>query len=107
MATRVDFRGAGADKAPKKTTLDAPVPLKRKQRTVLYCVCQQPNDHRPYVRCDRCNKWFHFDCLEKYGCKVDVDESGQLRRGAKVCCVLCKDDVSAASAAPRAKRARR
>ncbi len=29
----------------------------------LHCVCRQPDDGRPMIECENCNKWFHSDCV--------------------------------------------
>ena len=38
-------------------------PLENKDQPSLHCICQQPNDGRPYVLCEKCHKWYHFDCV--------------------------------------------
>ncbi|KAH9301679.1 hypothetical protein KI387_013262, partial [Taxus chinensis] len=46
-----------------------PVDIRRelaalKVRSVLYCICRKPYDEeRAMIACDRCNEWYHFDCL--------------------------------------------
>ncbi|KZV31546.1 lysine-specific demethylase 5B-like [Dorcoceras hygrometricum] len=35
-----------------------------KERSMLYCICRRPYDQRAMVACDRCNEWYHFDCVE-------------------------------------------
>ncbi|XP_020527065.1 lysine-specific demethylase 5B isoform X1 [Amborella trichopoda] len=32
-------------------------------RSVLYCICRKPYDQRAMIACDRCNEWYHFDCI--------------------------------------------
>ena len=33
-------------------------------RCTLYCICRQPYDaNRAMIECDKCNQWFHFDCV--------------------------------------------
>ncbi|KAI0500585.1 hypothetical protein KFK09_018799 [Dendrobium nobile] len=32
-------------------------------RSILYCICRKPDDHRPMIACDQCDEWYHFDCL--------------------------------------------
>ena len=29
----------------------------------LFCLCRQPEDERFMVCCDKCNDWFHGECL--------------------------------------------
>ncbi|XP_029469186.1 death-inducer obliterator 1 isoform X3 [Rhinatrema bivittatum] len=29
----------------------------------LYCICQQPHNNRFMICCDRCEEWFHGDCV--------------------------------------------
>lgn len=29
----------------------------------LYCICQQPDDHKFMISCDRCSGWFHGRCV--------------------------------------------
>ncbi|CAD8119161.1 unnamed protein product [Paramecium sonneborni] len=31
----------------------------------LYCLCQQPwNPELNYIQCDKCQKWYHFECVD-------------------------------------------
>ncbi|KAL5994352.1 hypothetical protein ACLOJK_024401 [Asimina triloba] len=32
-------------------------------RSVLYCICRKPYDQRAMIACDRCDEWYHFDCI--------------------------------------------
>ncbi|GAB2296855.1 hypothetical protein Dimus_030956 [Dionaea muscipula] len=32
-------------------------------RSVLYCICRKPYDHRAMIACDQCDEWYHFDCV--------------------------------------------
>ena len=29
----------------------------------IYCYCRQPEDEDPMIQCERCNEWFHKDCI--------------------------------------------
>ncbi|XP_071851249.1 uncharacterized protein [Apostichopus japonicus] len=29
----------------------------------IFCICLQPNDGSPYLKCDMCRQWYHFDCV--------------------------------------------
>ncbi|KAJ9173612.1 hypothetical protein P3X46_016729 [Hevea brasiliensis] len=33
-------------------------------RSMVYCICRKPYDDRPKVTCDRCDEWYHFDCIK-------------------------------------------
>ncbi|XP_048230426.1 lysine-specific demethylase 5B isoform X3 [Ricinus communis] len=33
-------------------------------RSMLYCICRKPYDDRAKVTCDRCNEWYHIDCVK-------------------------------------------
>ncbi|XP_073316103.1 lysine-specific demethylase JMJ17 [Primulina huaijiensis] len=35
-----------------------------RDRSMLYCICRRPYDQRSMVACDKCNEWYHFDCVE-------------------------------------------
>ncbi|XAR70302.1 hypothetical protein NMG60_11027112 [Bertholletia excelsa] len=35
-----------------------------RDRSMLYCICRKPYDQRAMIACDRCNEWYHFDCIE-------------------------------------------
>nr|XP_033819552.1 death-inducer obliterator 1 isoform X2 [Geotrypetes seraphini] len=51
----------------------------------LYCICQQPHNNRFMICCDRCEEWFHGDC-------VGISESrGQLleKDGEDYICPNC------------------
>jgi len=46
----------------------------------LFCLCRQPEDERFMVCCDRCDDWFHGECLnmseevmELYNNNPDLD----------------------------------
>ncbi|XP_068645556.1 lysine-specific demethylase JMJ17 isoform X2 [Aristolochia californica] len=59
-------------------------------RTELYCICRKPYDHKPMIACDRCDEWYHFDCISL------VDPSPR-----SFICAACKPpDTDSASLAP-------
>ncbi|KAG9441229.1 hypothetical protein H6P81_017083 [Aristolochia fimbriata] len=59
-------------------------------RSELYCICRKPYDHRPMIACDRCDEWYHFDCINL------VDPSPRT-----FICAACKpSDTDSASLAP-------
>lgn len=35
-----------------------------KDRSMLYCICRKPYDHRAMIACDQCDEWYHFDCIK-------------------------------------------
>ncbi|KAJ0048148.1 hypothetical protein Pint_15199 [Pistacia integerrima] len=48
---------------------DLPVYLERelkslRDRSMLYCICRKPYDERAMIACDRCDEWYHFDCIK-------------------------------------------
>ncbi|KAL6986236.1 hypothetical protein U1Q18_019604 [Sarracenia purpurea var. burkii] len=34
-----------------------------RDRSMLYCICRKPYDQRAMIACDRCDEWYHFDCI--------------------------------------------
>ncbi|KAL0447973.1 UNVERIFIED_CONTAM: Death-inducer obliterator 1 [Sesamum latifolium] len=34
-----------------------------RDRSMLYCICRRPYDQRAMVACDKCDEWYHFDCI--------------------------------------------
>lgn len=34
-----------------------------RDRSVLYCICRKPYDHRAMIACDQCDEWYHFKCI--------------------------------------------
>ena len=32
----------------------------------LFCYCQKEDDHRFMLACDKCDEWYHLDCLMEY-----------------------------------------
>lgn len=34
------------------------------ERSMLYCICRKPYDQRPMIACDKCDEWYHFDCIK-------------------------------------------
>uniref|UniRef100_A0A8C2LYW4 Death inducer-obliterator 1 n=1 Tax=Cricetulus griseus TaxID=10029 RepID=A0A8C2LYW4_CRIGR len=65
----------------------------------LYCICRQPHNNRFMICCDRCEEWFHGDC-------VGISEArGRLleRNGEDYICPNCtilqvQDETSASAA---------
>ncbi|XP_075102065.1 lysine-specific demethylase JMJ17 isoform X2 [Nicotiana tabacum] len=35
-----------------------------RDRSMLYCICRRPYDQRPMIACDKCDEWYHFDCIK-------------------------------------------
>lgn len=31
---------------------------------MLYCICRRPYDQRAMIACDKCDEWYHFDCVK-------------------------------------------
>ncbi len=36
---------------------------KVKKNMRVFCICRKPDDGRPYVWCNLCDEWYHFDCV--------------------------------------------
>ncbi len=30
----------------------------------VFCLCREPDDGRVMVQCDRCQEWYHHDCVD-------------------------------------------
>nr|XP_043640227.1 lysine-specific demethylase 5D isoform X2 [Erigeron canadensis] len=57
-----------------------------RERSMLYCICRKPYDQRAMIACDKCDEWYHFDCInlasapKNYicpACKVDVADEAK------------------------------
>ncbi|KAL3499347.1 hypothetical protein ACH5RR_038440 [Cinchona calisaya] len=35
-----------------------------RDRSMLYCICRRPYDQRAMIACDKCDEWYHFDCIK-------------------------------------------
>ncbi|XP_054549884.1 death-inducer obliterator 1 [Talpa occidentalis] len=72
----------------------------------LYCICRQPHNNRFMICCDRCEEWFHGDC-------VGISEArGRLleRNGEDYICPNCtilqaQDEADPEGADPQGPRA--
>ena len=53
-------------------------------RSLLYCICRKPYDHRAMIACDQCDEWYHFDCINLssapkiYICPACKPQTGEL-----------------------------
>lgn len=54
-----------------------------RDRSMLYCICRRPYDQRAVLACDKCNEWYHFDCMKIsstpkiYVCPACILEPGE------------------------------
>nr|XP_032819408.1 CXXC-type zinc finger protein 1 isoform X2 [Petromyzon marinus] len=57
--------GAGGGRAPPNGGV-APVGGRTPLETepAVYCVCRKPDTNRFMIGCDKCNEWFHGDCID-------------------------------------------
>jgi len=53
----------------------------------LYCLCQEPADDRFMIACDKCEEWFHGECIN-----VKESEAGDIKY--YYCPKCCKRDSS-------------
>ncbi|KAL8053846.1 hypothetical protein ABFX02_05G100200 [Erythranthe guttata] len=35
-----------------------------RDRSMLYCICRRPYDQKAMIACDKCDEWYHFDCIK-------------------------------------------
>lgn len=35
-----------------------------RDRSMLYCICRRPYGQRAMIACDKCDEWYHFDCVK-------------------------------------------
>lgn len=58
---------------------------------VLYCICRKPYDvPRFMIACDRCDQWFHGECIgisEKEGEFIDLYFCAECAKGMCVCII--------------------
>ncbi|XP_019264663.1 PREDICTED: lysine-specific demethylase 5B isoform X1 [Nicotiana attenuata] len=73
MAKRVSTDGGalGLDKVFEIITEGENLPVScekelklLRDRSMLYCICRRPYDQRPMIACDKCDEWYHFDCIK-------------------------------------------
>jgi hypothetical protein len=51
--------------------------------TELYCICNQPDDGRAMTSCDKCEEWFHCECVG-----ITIAEA---KKKARWSCPKCDD----------------
>jgi COMPASS component SPP1 len=62
----------------------------------VYCICRGPDNHRFMIACDRCEDWFHGDCVgmdkytgenlvQRYICPKCYEEKRYVTRYKKTC----------------------
>ena len=64
----------------------------------LYCICKLPDNGKRYIRCKKCQKWYHFTCVnvaaqvEDWNCEF-CDSTKRLRKKyVKYCPILPDTD---------------
>ena len=39
----------------------------------LYCTCQQPADDRFMIACDKCEEWYHGECIGGWFTSIKIN----------------------------------
>ncbi len=57
------------------------------ERCELYCVCRSAYDaKRPMICCDRCDGWFHYECIGMQPPGLDEQEEANIKFACPQCC---------------------
>ena len=55
---------------------------------VLCEVCMTGNNSLTWIGCDRCDRWVHYECVDFYDEKLNIDLS--LVSGSEWLCNMCR-----------------
>ena len=70
-------KGEGGEVSKKKaysiTTTDKVV----KTKLAVYCICRLPNNGKPMIKCNKCKKWHHSQCVNLNLTDLDELKSSQ------------------------------
>eukprot|EP00730_Choanoeca_flexa_P014778 TRINITY_DN6586_c0_g2_i1.p1 TRINITY_DN6586_c0_g2~~TRINITY_DN6586_c0_g2_i1.p1 ORF type:complete len:445 (+),score=67.01 TRINITY_DN6586_c0_g2_i1:101-1435(+) len=67
----------------------------------LHCICREPNDGRVMVCCDKCDVWYHGECVGMTQADIDALDDDNLEYTCLVCKGMTHDEIRALAAQKR------
>lgn len=59
------------NKFPRRKIIRLPSTEKVVQSLAIYCICRLPNDGKPMIKCNKCKRWYHFQCVNLNSTDLD------------------------------------
>ncbi|KAK6092942.1 hypothetical protein MT418_006932 [Batrachochytrium dendrobatidis] len=64
----------------------SPPVLNSESDPLCYCICRKPDERGFMIECDRCNTWYHGQCIKTF--------KKEIQNGIHFACIVCDSDFT-------------